>query len=99
MRWALCRNATTSSARAWLHLYDAPVANNSARIAELTADLAATRGAIRKIVETGQAYSAEGRSMNRADLGALRMLEESQAKELRSLERGSGPRVFGAIYR
>jgi hypothetical protein len=73
--------------------------STAARVTELTADLALTRAAIRAIVSGGQAYSAEGRSMNRADLTALRTLEREQAAELRGLQRGSGPRVFGVLHR
>lgn len=37
--------------------------------------------------------------MNRADLKALREHEQSLASELAGLKRGSGPKVFGVIYR
>lgn len=69
------------------------------RIAELTADLALTRGAIRAIVQTGQAYSAEGRAMTRADLKALRELEKDQAGELDRLTRGTAGRSYGVVHR
>ncbi len=69
------------------------------RIAELTADLASTRAAIRRIVESGQAYSAEGRAMTRADLMTLRALEKDQRTELDALERGTATRVYGVVHR
>ncbi len=71
----------------------------AARIAELTSDLAITRQAIRNIVRGGQAYSAEGRMMTRADLRALRDLEKDQADELARLTRGSATRIYGVIHR
>jgi hypothetical protein len=73
--------------------------NRAARIAELTADLASIREAIRRIVTGGQAYSAEGRMMTRADLKALRELEKDQAEELSRLTRGTGTRVYGVVHR
>lgn len=71
----------------------------AARIAELTSDLALTREAIRKIVAGGQAYSAEGRMMTRADLRALQDLETNQEARLTQLSRGNATRVYGVIHR
>lgn len=71
----------------------------AARIAELTSDLALTREAIRKIVTGGQAYTAEGRTMSRADLRALRELETDQKSELAQLSRGNATRVYGVVHR
>lgn len=73
--------------------------NRAARIAELTADLASVRESIRRIVTGGQAYSAEGRAMTRADLNALRELEKDMATELGTLTRGRGGRTYGVVHR
>jgi hypothetical protein len=73
--------------------------SRAARIAELTTDLAFTRASIRQIVQGGQAYSAEGRAMTRADLAALRALEKDQRSELDQLERGTATRVYGVVHR
>ena len=69
------------------------------RITELTDDLALTRAAVRKIITGGQAYSAEGRVMTRADLRALREIERDQANELAQLTRGSATRMYGVVHR
>lgn len=71
----------------------------AARIAELTTDLALTRAAIRQIVIGGQAYSAEGRAMTKADLAALRALEKDQQSELAQLERPAAIRTYGVVHR
>ena len=73
--------------------------SRAARIAELTSDLAATRLAIRNIIAGGQAYSAEGRMMTRADLAVLRTIEKEQAEELARITRGTRGRTYGVIYR
>lgn len=73
--------------------------SRAARIAELTTDLALTRASIRQIVQGGQAYSAEGRAMTRADLAALRTLEKEQQSELAQLERPAAIRVYGVVHR
>ena len=69
------------------------------RITELTSDLAATRLAIRKIIASGQAYSAEGRMMTKADLAVLRKIEKEQGEELAILQRGTRGRTYGVIHR
>jgi hypothetical protein len=71
----------------------------AARIATLDADIELTLDAIRRIVTGGQAYSAEGRVMTRADLGALRSLLASQRSERNQLARGNGARVYGVVHR
>ena len=68
------------------------------RIAELESDLVIVRQTRRTILTGGQAYSAEGRAMTRADLAELSETEKLMADELRLLKRGSGPRVFGVIH-
>lgn len=73
--------------------------DRAARIAELKSALASTRAAIRRITDGGQQYSAEGRSMMRADLRALRELEKDQADELARLERGRRGITYGVIHR
>lgn len=75
------------------------MADNSARIAELTTDLTGVRSSIRAIVKGGQAYSAEGRAMTRADLRSLRELEKSYVSELAELKRGGQARIYGAVFR
>lgn len=73
--------------------------SRTARLTELEADLAGVRDAIRRIVAGGQAYSAEGRMMTRADLRALRELETSYADELARLTRGTRGRTYGVVHR
>ncbi len=71
----------------------------AARIAELETDLVGVRESIRRIVSGGQAYSAEGRMMTRADLKALRELEKDYADELARLVRGTRGRTYGVVHR
>jgi hypothetical protein len=71
----------------------------AARIAELETDVASVRDAIRRIVSGGQAYSAEGRAMTRADLKSLRELEKDYADELARLVRGTRTRIYGVVHR
>jgi hypothetical protein len=73
--------------------------DRAARITELETDLAGIRDAIRRIVAGGQAYSAEGRMMTRADLRALRDLEKDTADELARLVRGTRGRTYGVVHR
>lgn len=74
-------------------------AERDARITELKEDLQRIRNAMRAVITGGQAYSAEGRVMTRADLRELRALERDLAAELAQLKRNSGARVFGVLHR
>jgi hypothetical protein len=74
-------------------------AERLARIEALTTRRAALEASILTIIQGGQAYSAEGRVLTRADLKALREMEKDVDVEIARLRRSSGPRLLGAIYR
>ncbi len=67
------------------------------RIAELETELTEVRAAIQKIVAGGQSYSAENRTMNRADLKVLQEREDMLRAKLGKLRRGSIIRTYGVI--
>jgi len=75
------------------------VTTHAARLADLDARLAETTAAISKIVATGQAYSAEGRMMTRANLRDLRELEVSLRRERSGVARRGRIRTFGVVVR
>lgn len=69
----------------------------AARIAQLETDLAETRSAISRIVTGGQAYSAEGRAMTKADLRVLQERESMLETKLSRLQRG-GIATYGVQF-
>jgi hypothetical protein len=74
-------------------------AERLARIATLNTRRAALEASILTIIQGGQAYSAEGRVLTRADLKQLREMEKEVDAEIARLNRSSGPVLLGAIYR
>lgn len=71
----------------------------SERLAAIDTELCAIRTARLKIVNTGQAYTAEGRMMTRANLRDLRELEKDLERDRARLVRGGRIRTFGVVVR
>lgn len=73
--------------------------SHAVRIAEIETELCAIRAARLKIVATGQAYTAEGRQMTRANLRDLRDLEKDLMREQSMRQRNGRIRTFGVVMR
>jgi hypothetical protein len=67
------------------------------RIAQLETELAEVKAAISRIVSGGQAYSAEGRAMTKADLRVLQDRETLLEQKLSRAKRG-GIATFGVRF-
>lgn len=67
------------------------------RLAQAEAELAEVKSAISRIVTGGQAYSAEGRAMTRADLKALQERETHLEAKVSRLSRGGIP-TYGVRF-
>lgn len=71
--------------------------SRAARIAQTETELTEVKAAISRIVTGGQAYSAEGRMMTRADLKALQERETHLEGKLARMRRG-GIETFGVRF-
>ena len=67
------------------------------RITQLETELAEVKAAISRIVTGGQAYSAEGRAMTKADLRVLQERESLLEQKLVRARRG-GITTFGVRF-
>jgi hypothetical protein len=67
------------------------------RIAQYETQLAEVQQAISRIVTGGQAYTAEGRAMTKADLGVLQERETLLEQKLARAQRG-GIATFGVRF-
>lgn len=67
------------------------------RIAQLETQLSEVQQAISRIVTGGQAYTAEGRAMTKADLSVLQERETLLEQKLARARRGAIP-TFGVRF-
>lgn len=67
------------------------------RITQSSTELAEVKTAISRIITGGQAYSAEGRAMTKADLKVLQERERMLETKLARLQSG-GIRTFGVRF-